>query len=149
MAKYAITYRCGHEDRVSIEGPQKDRAWKLEREATKDCPACFINRREAARAEAATTAQATNIAQGLAALTGSPKQIAWAEQIRAAMQPGFAQLRTQLEAVRATAKPEQIAALEGALATLDHETRAAWWIDHQSFTAANLVRALMTGEVQA
>lgn len=147
MAKFDITYRCGHAGRVNIEGPQKDRAWKAEREATKDCPDCFSARRDAERQQAATEARTTNSAAGLPSLTGSPKQIAWGEQIRASLQPGLAQLRTQLEAVRATAQPAQIVALEAALARIDGQTQAAWWIDHQAYTAANLVRAIMKGVI--
>lgn len=73
MAKYEIKHSCGHTERVSICGTnvhgERDRkiAW-LESRPCREC-------------EAAEDARAARL-EGLAELEGSPKQVAWASDIR-------------------------------------------------------------------
>ena len=40
MAKYNITYKCGHEDRVELFGKMSVREWRLEQMAGELCPEC-------------------------------------------------------------------------------------------------------------
>lgn len=82
MAWFYGTYACGHEGRVQIYGPTKDRQWKADREFSKLCPECWAKKlaedRERQNAEA--TAKAAEM--GLPELTGTPKQVAWANTLR-------------------------------------------------------------------
>lgn len=75
MAWYDITYKCGHTKSVQIMGKREDRekkiAW-LEDQICWDCECA--KRAEKAKAEAAEN--------DFPKLTGSEKQIRWAEQIR-------------------------------------------------------------------
>jgi hypothetical protein len=67
----------------------------------------------------------------MAALTGSERQVAWAEDIRAAMLPAFT---PTLEA-HLTANPRIPAAraerLRAAIETIRAQASASWWIDHR------------------
>jgi len=86
MAWNTLTYACGCEDRVQLYGKMTDREKTIERASRHDCPVCRAKKtNEAARAN------------GLPELVGSPKQIAWASDIRSR--------------VLATADPEKAAKL--------------------------------------
>lgn len=74
MAKTTFKYICGH-DGSAIGRNRRDADYQAFRLAQQDCWEC---RKAAETAAAAEAAQA----HGLPALTGSPKQIAWAETIR-------------------------------------------------------------------
>lgn len=82
MAKYDVTYTCGHTGVIQLIGPHSQREWKLERENGRLCPDCYADdlrvKRETENAKAAAIARE----QELPALTGTAKQIAWAETIR-------------------------------------------------------------------
>lgn len=80
MAKYTVQCSdCSTEMQVSLFGPNKDREWKLEK-LDWVCDDCKAKRLLAqGRAAAEKTADL-----GLPELTGTEKQIAWANQIRAA-----------------------------------------------------------------
>lgn len=78
MAWYYGTYSCGHEGRVNVVGPQKDRPWKIEREFKKLCLDCY----EKKRAEKAKVAEKEAKKMELPELSGSEKQVAWANTIR-------------------------------------------------------------------
>lgn len=82
MAWYNGKYSCGHEGRVNIVGPTKDRQWKVDRHFEKMCPACWEKHlkeeREKERAKAAELADEMELPE----LHGSEKQVAWANTIR-------------------------------------------------------------------
>jgi len=78
MAWYYGTFSCGHEGRVNIIGPHKDREWKKEREFSKMCPDCLQKQRE----EEARRAMELAKEMELPPLQGTEKQVAWAEKIR-------------------------------------------------------------------
>lgn len=71
MAWTTITYTCGHEDEIQLYGPGRERERKQAAMEAHECPEC--------RARHATE---RDEAEGYAALTGSPKQVAWASDIR-------------------------------------------------------------------
>lgn len=78
MAKYDVECpSCGSSYQVSLFGNHKDREWKLENWDW-TCDECKEKERQEANAQAA----AANADAGLPPLTGSKKQIAWAETIR-------------------------------------------------------------------
>jgi hypothetical protein len=84
MSWYNVNYACGHSDRMQVYGPTKDRQDIADREGRKDCPDCWRKAQDERNAAATLQAQADNTAAGLPTLTGSTRQIAWAETIRAA-----------------------------------------------------------------
>ncbi len=76
MSWFYGKYACGHEGRVNIYGPEKDRKWKAEKEFKKVCPECWKKQYEE---------KIINASSGLPELTGTPKQVEWATNIRAKM----------------------------------------------------------------
>lgn len=78
MAWYYGTYSCGHEGRVNIVGPTKDRQWKADRYFSELCPECKEKERERETEEAKKKAAELE----LPALKGSEKQVAWAYTLR-------------------------------------------------------------------
>lgn len=89
MAKYKVTYTCGHEGVVNIIGPNKDREWKLAYEEAKLCPDCYKAKLEAERQKQNAEAAEANQTAGLPKLEGTEKQIAWAETIRKSILEGI------------------------------------------------------------
>lgn len=120
MAKYYITYKCGHKATVQINGTNVhgERERKAAWYGTIDCPKC----------KAANTVKANKDA-GMAELDGSPKQVAWAESIRGELLPELDQERQSCAEHGATA--EQLAQIDTVLTWLRDQQSAAWWIDHR------------------
>ncbi len=154
MAQYTVTYSCGHSDTVQLYGPTKDRERKIAWfEKSGRCASCYRALKAAERVEQEKANEAENIASadanlvaGLPALTGSEKQIAWAETIRAkalaaplnaprtakpATQDKADQLGITIEALTAILQGIQDA---GAAARnrLETESSAKWWIENRN-----------------
>lgn len=86
MAKYQVTFSCGHTETVQLFGKTKDRErWIKWAEENKLCQDCWQAAKEEQRQQATAAAIEENISYGLPSLTGSEKQVAWAETIRAEM----------------------------------------------------------------
>lgn len=75
MAKYEITHSCGHVRTYNLFGKTDDRNRKIEWLESQPCPDC---KREEENAESAKKAAAEN----RPVLTGSEKQVAWANTLR-------------------------------------------------------------------
>lgn len=118
MAKYTITHACGHTEEVSLFGKHSERERKIAYLESIDCRACW---------DAAQAAQAKEA--GLPDLTGSPKQIAWANGIRN---------RILAEAAHCIETHPDWPDVDKWLAELKKETSARWWIDHRDAHAAIL-----------
>lgn len=83
MAKYQVNFTCGHTETVQLFGKHTERErWIEWAERNKVCPECYEKQKEETRQEATKQAAAEAIENGLPSLTGSEKQIAWAERIR-------------------------------------------------------------------
>ena len=82
MAKYSGTFSCGHEGRVDVVGPTKNRQWIVDRKFEGMCPECYEihlqEQREKANIEASEKAKEME----LPILQGSDKQVAWANTLR-------------------------------------------------------------------
>ncbi|MFI8206677.1 hypothetical protein [Streptomyces sp. NPDC085937] len=143
MAKYTVTRACGHQERVDLIGPHRKREYALEQMEGSDCYACVEEKRQKENEENAAAARAA----GWPTLTGSERQMAWAETLRAA---AVAKTRDS-----AAWWPEKYPELEenpaGIIeAALLAQTSAAWWIDNRggeiagavTVAAADVARAL-------
>ncbi len=75
MAKYLVKHICGHTVEHQLFGKLDERYRYLDYLATKVCDDCYRANRDAAADIAKTK-------RGLPDLTGTPKQIAWANTIR-------------------------------------------------------------------
>ena len=84
MAKYSITYKCGHTCDTQLFGTYKSRERYIEwAKDNKFCPECAEAKvREHRRKENEASAQEAQEC-GYIELQGSPKQVAWANSIRA------------------------------------------------------------------
>lgn len=112
MAKYTITYKCGHQEEVQLYGKESEREKKIAYYSTIDCPHC---RAEQARKEAEEF--------GLPQLKGSMKQIGWADDIRR-----LAKSNVEKMYELPTLKKE---VAEKAVEWLYSHIDAAWWIDNR------------------
>lgn len=118
MAKYTITHACGHTEEVNLFGKHADRERKIKYLESIDCRACW----DAAQAAKAHEA-------GLPELTGTPKQIAWANGIRN---------RILAEADSCIKAHPDWPDTDKWLTELKKETTARWWIDHRDARASIL-----------
>ncbi len=146
MAKTNITYRCGHSDTIQIYGPYAGRDRAAEREAEKLCPGCY--RAELAQKRAAESAAAAEDAKaiGLPALTGSAKQSAWAESIRATQADILRNLDNGLANAPDTANAEAVRIGREIIAATLARTSAHDWIEGRDTT---LDRHWLLREVRA
>jgi hypothetical protein len=118
MAKYIVKHTCGHQVEVQLFGKYADREKRIAWLETQECDEC---RRAKANAEAATMKEA----RGLQDLTGSEKQVAWANTIR---EKAYKCLDTLTQfATNDQAK----AMMETWKSKMDAETTAKWWIDNR------------------
>ena len=131
MAWSEITYECGHTTREQLYGKMAQRERTIERALDRLCHDCYASKlAEERAAESAAAAEAAKDA-GLPELTGSEKQIAWAESIRAKQ---VAEL-IELDKVLATAPaktPEQVEAVRigrEVVADMISRTSAKDWIE--------------------
>ena len=138
MAQYSVTRSCGHVETVNLIGKHKNREWRLENvEPNKLCHACYQAELERQREKA--TAEAIEAAKEmeLPALTGTEKQIAWAETIRQAVIG-----RAEEFIYGRLPEIERGAAMLG-LEEIQKIESARWWIDHRDITLRELEKLLI------
>jgi DNA-binding transcriptional regulator YiaG len=131
MALYDITRTCGHSEQVQIYGTNShgERERRAKWETTKPCSECPQAARDQANTEAARAASES----GLPDLTGSPKQIAWAQSIRLA---GLADLEGYARRPRRHVSDAAHARMDEALYRIlvriaEAHAEAKWWIDNR------------------
>lgn len=117
MAKYTITYKCGHTEEMQLFGKMNDRDRKIAWYATQDCPEC-----KAAAARAAAKER------GLVELEGTAKQIVWAAQIRDKFIELSEQIKKQLET---KAEDPRVLELFTVLDDAKSNSKASFWIDNR------------------
>ncbi len=169
MAKYQITHACGHTETVALFGKQKDRDWQIKKMESEICQECWHNQ----QIEADKKAAEQNAALGLPELTGSEKQILWAEKIRADKLALLESLPTmpiyemdawwswhhlrdfinkdQEKEISAQCNDKgdlfkvaiQLPILQKGLATLKAQTKASWWIDNRDTKLSAIIAELL------
>lgn len=156
MAKYDITYSCGHQGTVNIVGPVKDRESKkkwYEEEAV--CPECYKKLKEENRQKINKESKEKNAEKGFTNLEGSEKQVAWAETIRAnfvkEMEKSFEEILKKAESFRETEPDDKVdAQIKNAketrikvIAGINNKSSASWWIDHRDVWWQNLAKEII------
>jgi len=122
--KYTVKRSCGHEERIALFGSYTSRESQLKYEASKLCKACYIE--EKRREEKALTQEL-----GLPELTGTEKQVAWANSIRLEwINRVFTKLDNWKE--RGTSETDIERCRRAVLAAASTKTQAAWWIEHDN-----------------
>lgn len=120
MAKYTITYKCGHTAEVQLYGTYAERESKINYYKTIDCPECRAN---AAAQEAK--------AKGYVELVGSAKQISWASDIRDNFFAKVEEIAPKVD------RNKDI--FDKAVEEIKAETSASWWIDNNNRDALNII----------
>lgn len=82
MAWYYGTYICGHEGRTNIVGPSKDRERKADWHFSGFCPECYKKQLQEEKERKNKEAAEKSAEMELPELTGTEKQVAWANSIR-------------------------------------------------------------------
>ena len=118
MAKYIINHTCGHQVTVQLYGSYKDRERRIAYLETCECDECR-------KAKANAAAAAAKAERGLADLTGSEKQIAWANTIR----ENAYKCIDMLEQFATNDQAKQM--MSTWRGKMDEETTAKWWIDNR------------------
>lgn len=72
--RYKIKYKCGHEENVNLNGRQNSQSY-ADWLAAGVCKKCY-------EAEKIAERNAYNEAEGLPELTGTPRQVEWANKLR-------------------------------------------------------------------
>lgn len=138
MAWYEGTYACGHEGRVNVIGPNKQRQWKIDRHFEGLCSECYAKKREEEIKEKNKQSIAKSADMELPGLLGSEKQVAWAQSLRLEY---IDRVDERLESSRKYAiKNERIQEFDEAKTTcfnaleyfLRTKTEAKFWIDNRN-----------------
>lgn len=142
MAKYDVTYACGHSGVVDLVGPTKDRESRLEwYKESALCPDCWAKEKAKEKAAEQATVDKLLAECEAPALTGSPKQMEWAAEIRYKFILKFLSERKTVEHYVATMGnyPDEIAARTKQLQDMSerfysivHDMgEARFWIDNR------------------
>lgn len=116
MAKYTINHTCGHQVTVQLFGKYADRERRIAYLETCECDECR-------KAKANAAAAAAKEERGLPELTGSEKQIAWANTIRE-------QAYKALDCLKPFSTNDKTEAMmDDWKAKMDAHTESKWWID--------------------
>ena len=124
MAYYEVTYSCGHCGKVNITGPIKDRDLKCEWMSSYLCLECFKKKKKEGM-EQEKMAAGKSAELKLPALTGTEKQVAWANTLRI-------KVIDKYKSRFAEEMPDSGAELTGAMCyILKDRTDANFWIDNR------------------
>lgn len=133
MAKYTVTHICGHTKIHQIYGTNSngERDHKIEWLKGCLCDECYKAEQAAKRAEANAKNAEKNAEAGLPALTGTEKQVAWAETIRASQAEELNKLLKKIEEnARANPKAAEIGKM--IIAEVLQRSAATDWIDSRN-----------------
>jgi hypothetical protein len=133
MAKYDVTYSCGHTETVQLYGSNRERDQKIRwYEKSCLCSKCYAEKQAADRA--AELESAKILTAELPTLTGSEKQISWATTIRA-------KIMAEKENIMANIQADKINLITGIVDDITNKTQASWWIDNRQQNLASLIVA--------
>lgn len=140
MAKYDVTFACGHFGVVNIIGPVKDRAWKRQNEESKMCPDCWRKSLEEERERKNREAAERAAEMELPELTGTPKQVEWANVLRQNVIEMFDEFSKKFD--KYPESDEKREAIEKTnkvkFFIIENKTTAKYYIDNRSDTLAQM-----------
>ena len=116
MAKYEGTYSCGHSGVINVIGKMRERQRKIDYVFSQICPKCAKEERERKIAEENKNSKELSHEYGFPELTGTEKQIAWANTIRLNFYNEF----------------ENYAATQE---IIENETKSSFWLDLDRFSS--------------
>ena len=126
---YSGTFSCGHEGKVNIIGKAKDREWKIERAFSNMCPDCYKKWLEEEHQRKNKEAMEEAKEMDLPELTGTEKQIAWANTLRKKF---IDTVEDRIESLKTKNAPKKTKRYQE---TLDHilltKTEAKYYIDNR------------------
>lgn len=130
MSKYTITHACGHVKIHQIYGTDSkgERGRKAEWLSRCICEDCYKAEQEAKRAVENAQNAEKNAESGFPALTGTEKQVAWAETIRANQAKELLDFLGQFEE-NAHLAPKEAEIGKELITQLLQRSSAAEWID--------------------
>lgn len=142
MAWYDGTYSCGHDGRVNVIGANKDRQWKIDRHFEGLCPECYEIDKQKRFEEANQKAVAEAAEMDLPELTGSEKQVPWANTIRQEAIKKYEFLLDTQKKLHATENEIKLAAVLWDR-ILVKQTSAKYWIENmRGITTCDVDEAL-------
>lgn len=134
----SVTFSCGHTEMMPVPPTIDAESYKkiLESDSTLLCYECFLNKTEEkylnnlmAVRQQSDRVKKINESNSLPKLTGSMKQIHWAESIRAKV---FSKANQKI--MKKNLTPENVQAV---IDTLIKHTSSSWWIDYFRFANAD------------
>lgn len=132
MAKHTVTRSCGHEEVVELFGKREDRDWRIENvEEHKLCGECYRKLLDDRNKKALKEARE----MGLPELTGTKKQIGWAESIRLDTIERFNNIIREERVIEN--KKEMNTAIEVFDHILGTKGSARWWIDNRDISTSD------------
>jgi hypothetical protein len=150
LAKYDVTYACGHSDTIQLYGPGRDRDWKLAREESKLCPDCYKAKLEADRQKQNAEAAEANQAAGLPVLEGTEKQITRAETIRKQIIECIEKnIFGRMDTEKIKEHPEIYQRHVKIFESIKQHTNASWWIDNRGYTDFYGLQSLFKKEFES
>ena len=148
MAKYNITFSCGHEGWVTITGPRKQREWILHSKESNICPDCYKKQRQQKINQENQESLELTKEMELPLLTGTEKQVAWATTLRI---QAIKKMETLIEKLELKMKDTQEPKTKGKMQqvldniynsysyALNHFTTASFWIDNRKTLSKDLI----------
>ena len=144
MAWYYGTFKCGHEGRVNVIGPVKDRERKVEYLFSRVCEDCYKKQLQEKREKDNQQAAEESKEMDLPELEGTPKQVAWANTIRCNIIKKFSSCYNEanfaLLQERNPDKPENYYKdmYFYVINKLQSNTSASFWIDNRNASVSEL-----------
>lgn len=140
MAWYYGTFSCGHEGRIDIVGPTKNRQWRADRNFEGLCAECAEKRKEEARKIQNDIAKKEAKEFGYPELIGSEKQVSWANTIRSDMARDFTRW---IDRAIIDKKNDAAKHLSDVMQyVLKTKTKASWFIDNRGIHDLKLVKII-------
>lgn len=139
MSWYEGIYSCGHEGRINIIGPTKDRQRKADWYFSNVCPECYKKYLKEERENKNKEAAEKSAEMELPKLIGTEKQVAWANSIRIekinALMKKNEKIAEMLERKGLEKIPEENIGIKEISDATDYFIRvytdAKWWIEHR------------------
>lgn len=148
MATYQINYSCGHNEPRRLYGKEANRreyiTWAEAHGRCKTCHAAAVEAIQAAEDSRLATAY------GMADLTGTAKQVAWAGDIRRSKMADVEAWAEEMVArLPERAREGNIKQMDQLMCALAEQASASWWIDRRDAIGSEIAREIVVSLSQA